>query len=154
MNIRRLFAAAAVLAAGIAAPVAAAADSTPALKVTGAYAYIDTLPSKQKLVKVVFETASALPRRADGLIQAGISIEGINHSIGSAKRGSRCYTGGSEIKGGSIPALRDGDVVRKGAKIGRTFTAEFFLRDGTSVTKKLKLRAERRGDDSGKPLGC
>ena len=154
MNIHRLFATAAVLAAGIAAPAAAAAGSTPALKVTGAYAYVNTLPSKQKLVSVVFKTASALPRGTNGSINAGISIEGVNHSIGTAKRGTRCYTGGSEIKGGSIPAIRDGEVVRKGAKIGRTFTVKFFLRDGTSVTKKLTLRAARPGDAGGKPLGC
>ena len=50
--------------------------------------------------------------------------------------------------------MKDNEVVRKGAKIGRAFTVKVFTRDGASVTKKLKLRAERKGDDSGKPLGC
>ncbi len=50
--------------------------------------------------------------------------------------------------------MRGIELGRKGAKLGRTFTVKFFLRDGTSVTKKLKLRAERPGDDRGKPLGC
>jgi hypothetical protein len=45
-------------------------------------------------------------------------------------------------------------LVRKGAKIGRSFTVRFFTRDGQQVTKKLVLRAERNGDDAGKPLGC
>lgn len=45
-------------------------------------------------------------------------------------------------------------MVRKAAKLGRTFTVKFFTRDGQSATKKLKPRAERRGDDSGKALGC
>jgi hypothetical protein len=144
----------AVLGVAAFAPAGNAA-SAPTLEVTGAYAYIDTIAaSKQKFVRVVFETASDLPRRGDGSIQAGVSIEGVNHSIGSARRGTRCYAGAAEIKGGSIATLKDGDVVRKGAKIGRTFTVKVFGRDGQSVTKKLKLRAERKGDDSGRPLGC
>ncbi len=43
-------------------------------------------------------------------------------------------------------------MTRKGARIGRSFTVRFFTRDGQSVTKKLVLRAERKGDDAGKPL--
>ena len=105
-------------------------------------------------MKVVFRTTSALPRRADGAIQAGVSIEGVNHSIGSARRGTNCYTGASEIKGGRIATLKNNEVVRKVAKVGRTFTVKVFTRDGRSVTKELTLRAERKGDDSGKPLGC
>ena len=104
-------------------------------------------------MKVVFPTTSALPRRADGAIQAGVSIEGVNHSIGSARRGTNCYTGASEIKGGRIATLKNNEVVRKIAKVGRAFTVK-VTRDGRSVTKKLTLRAERKGDDSGKPLGC
>lgn len=158
MTIRRILATAtatAVAATAAIAPAGHAADSAPALKVTGAYAYVDTISaSRQKFVRVVFGTSSVLPRRSDGAIQAGISIEGVNHSVSTAKRGTRCYTGAAEIKGGSIAALKDEQVVRKGAKLGRTFTVKFFARDGQSVTKKLKLRAERRGDDSGKPLGC
>jgi hypothetical protein len=148
-------AAAAVVSAVAFAPAGNAASTDSTLEVTGAYAYVDSIAaSKQKFVRVVFETAADLPRRGDGSIQAGVSIDGVNHSIGSAKRGTRCYTGASEIKGGSVATLRDNKVVRKGAKIGRTFTVKIFTRDGQSVTKKLKLRAERRGDDSGKPLGC
>ena len=158
MNIHRILTAAtasAVLGAAALAPVGSAADDTQTLKVTGAYAYVDTISaSKQKFVRVVFETAADLPRRWDGAIRAGISIDGVGHSISTAKRGSRCYAGAAEIKGGSIATIKDNEVVRKGAKIGRTFTVRFFTRDGASVTKKLKLRAERRGDDSGKPLGC
>lgn len=158
MTFRRILTAAtaaAVVSAAAFAPAGNAASTAPTLEVTGAYAYVDNIAaSKQRFVRVVFETASDLPRRGDGSIQAGVSIDGVNHSIGTAKRGTRCYTGASEIKGGSIATLRDGDVVRKGAKIGRTFTVKVFTRDGQSVTKKLTLRAERKGDDSGKPLGC
>ena len=157
MTLRRILisATATAVAATAAVAPAGAADGAPTLKVTGAYSYVDTIAaSKQKFVQVVFRTSSALPRRADGAIRAGVRIDGVSHSIGTAKRGTNCYTGAAEIKGGSIAALKDGDVVRKGAKLGRTFTVKFFTRDGQSVTKKLKLRAERRGDDSGKPLGC
>jgi len=159
MSLRRILTAAtatAVVGAGALAPLGSAADdAAPALKLKGAYAYVDSIPAaKQKFVKVVFRTSSALPRRFDGSIQAGVSIEGVNHSIGTAKRGTRCYTGLAEIKGGSIATLKNNEVVRKGAKIGRRFTVKVFTRDGQSVTKKLTLRAERKGDDSGRPLGC
>ena len=99
------------------------------------------------------KTKSPLPRRYDGSIQAGVAIEGVGHSIGSVKRGSTIYSGASEIKGHSIPTSKGGgQVSRKGAKIGRTYTVRFFTRDGQSVPKKLVLRAERKGDDTGKPL--
>jgi hypothetical protein len=138
---------------GVAAPLAGAADNT--LKITGAYLYRDHLAaSKQDFVRVVFRTTAPLPRRSDGSIQAGVSIDRVGHSIGTAKRGTTCYTGAAEIKRGSVATLKDGDVVRRGAKLGRTFTVNITTRDGRSVTKKLELRAERRGDDTGKPLGC
>ena len=149
-----LTAVAAVAAASF-APVAGAADApAPAsnLKVTGAYLYLDhNEASKQDFVRVVFRTADDLPRRADGAIQAGISIDGFSHSVGSAKKGAPIYTGAAEVKGNSITAL-NGESVRKGAKIGRSFTVRFFMRDGHHVTKKMTLRAERKGDDTGKPL--
>ncbi|HEY3189786.1 MAG TPA: hypothetical protein VGJ70_20010 [Solirubrobacteraceae bacterium] len=144
---------AAVAFGAVAAPLAGAADDT--LKVTGAYLYRDHLAaSKQDFVRVVFRTATPLPRRYDGSIQAGVSIDGVTHSLGSVKRGASCYTGATEIKGGSVATISGGKVVRAGAKIGRTFTVKISTRDGQSVTRKLKLRAERRGDDTGKPLGC
>jgi hypothetical protein len=144
----------AAVAAAALAPGAGAADTaTPTLDVKGAYLYLDhDAASGQKLVRVVFRTASALPRRYDGSIQAGTAIEGISHSIGSVKKGAPIYTGASEVKGGSIPRLVGGKVTRKGARIGRSFTVRFFTRDGQQITKKLVLRAERPGDDTGKPL--
>ena len=149
-----LTAVAAVAAASL-APAAGAAD-TPApastLKVTGAYLYLDhNEASNQDFVRVVFRTASELPRRSDGAIQAGVSIDGFSHSIGAARKGAPIYTGAAEVKGHSITAL-NGKSVRKGAKIGRSFTVRFFTRDGQKVTKKMTLRAERKGDDTGKPL--
>jgi hypothetical protein len=148
-----LTALAAVAAASL-APVAGAADSAPAQKldVSGAYLYLDhDSASRQDFVRVVFRTANDLPRRYDGSIQAGISIDGITHSIGAVKKGQPVYTGATEVKGHSITAL-NGKLIRKGAKVGRSFTVRFFTRDGQHVTKKMTLRAERKGDDAGKPL--
>jgi hypothetical protein len=147
-------AALAAVAAASLAPVAGAADSAPAQKldVSGAYLYLDhDSASRQDFVRVVFRTANDLPRRYDGSIQAGISIDGITHSIGAVKKGQPVYTGATEVKGHSITAL-NGKLIRKGAKVGRSFTVRFFTRDGQHVTKKMTLRAERKGDDAGKPL--
>jgi hypothetical protein len=147
--------AAAAVAVTALAPAAGAADNaaTP-LKVTGAYLYLDhNSASNQDFVRVVFRTANDLPRRADGSIQAGVSIEGVSHSIGSARKGAPIYTGASEVKGHSIPkSTGPGTVTREGAKVGRKYTVVIETRDGQKVTKKLTLRAERKGDDSGKPL--
>jgi hypothetical protein len=148
-----LTAVAAVAAASL-APAAGAADSAPAqkLEVTGAYLYLDhNDASNQDFVRVVFRTADDLPRRADGAIQAGVSIDGFSHSIGSVQKAQPIYTGAAEVKGHSITALNGKDI-RTGAKIGRSFTVRFFTRDGQHVTKKMTLRAERKGDDAGKPL--
>jgi hypothetical protein len=147
--------AAAAVAAAAFAPAAGAADNaTTPLKVTGAYLYLDhNSASHQDFVRVVFRTASDLPRRGDGSIQAGVSIEGVSHSIGSARKGAPIYTGASEVKGHSIPKSDGaGKVTREGAKVGRKYTVVFQTRDGQKVTKQLTLRAERKGDDSGKPL--
>jgi hypothetical protein len=147
--------AAVAVAASALAPAAGAADNAAApLKVTGAYLYLDHLAaSNQDFVRVVFRTADQLPRRSDGMIQAGVSIEGVGHSLGTARKGAPIYTGASEIKGHSIPKSNGaGSVTRIGAKVGRTYTVVISLRDGQKVTKHLKLRAERKGDDSGKPL--
>ena len=145
--------AAVAVAVSALAPAAGAADNaaTP-LKVTGAYLYVDHL-ANQDFVRVVFRTADPLPRRSDGMIRAGVSIEGVGHSLGTARRGAPIYTGASEIKGHSIPkSTGPGTVTRVGAKVGRTYTVVISTRDGQKVTKHLKLRAERKGDDSGKPL--
>ena len=143
----------AAVAATALAPAAGAADTpAPKLKIEGAYLYLDhNAASKQDFVRVVFRTGSDLPRRGDGAIQAGVSIDGFSHSIGSVKKGQPVYTSAAEVKGGWIGAL-NGASVRKGAKIGRSFTVRFFTRDGQRVTKKMVLRAERKGDDAGKPL--
>jgi hypothetical protein len=153
-KILALGAAAAVAAASF-APTAGAAASPASdykLDVTGAYLYLDhEKASDQDFVRVVFRTADDLPRRYDGAIQAGVSIDGVTHSIGSVKKGQPIYTGASEVKDHSITALNR-ESIRKGVKVGRSYTVRFFTRDGQRVTKKMTLRAERKGDDAGKPL--
>src|SRR3954447_20623678 len=140
---RKLIALAAVAGSALAAPTAMAQDAPKTtFKVTGAYLALDHV-GKQDFVQLVFKTASSLPRRYDGSIQAGAAIENVNHSIGSAKNGTTWYTALAEVKGGSIATTRPGSgaVIRKGAKVGRTYTVKMFTRDGQSVTRKLKLRA-------------
>jgi hypothetical protein len=144
----------AAVAATSLAPVAGAADSAPTQKldVTGAYLYLDhEKASGEDFVRVVFRTAEDLPRRADGALQAGVSIDGLSHSIGAMQKGAPIYTGAAEVKGHSITALNGKDI-RKGVKVGRSFTVRFFTRDGQRVTKRMTLRAERKGDDAGRPL--
>ena len=41
---------------------------------------------------------------------------------------------------------------REGGDEGPALTVRLFTRDGQRVTKKMTLRAERKGDDAGKPL--
>jgi hypothetical protein len=150
---RKLISLTAVAAASF-APAAGAADAAPAQKldVTGAYLYLDhDAASKHDFVRVVFRTSDDLLRRADGAIQAAISIDGFSHSIGSVTKGAPVYTGAAAVKGGSITAL-NGKSVRKGATVGRSYTVRFFLNDGKHIARKLTLRAERKGDDSGTPL--
>jgi hypothetical protein len=147
---------AACAAAAVAVPTAGAQDAPSApLQLDGAYLYVDSFaPANQRFVRVVFRTAEPLPRRGDGAIRAGVAIEGVNHSIGSARRGTRCYTAASVIRNGSIPTLRNNETGRKRARIGRTYTIKVTTRDGQTATKRLKLTRERRGDDRGRRLGC
>jgi hypothetical protein len=148
---------AAAIAAGALAPAAATADyAAPALQLKGAYLVTEHLKaSHQDFIRAVFRTAKPLPRRFDGLIRASGAIDGVGHSLGTAKRGTNCYTFLVPVKGGSI-AVSDGHngVERKGAKVGRKFTLTVEMRGGAKVTRTLRLRDKKPGDASGKPLGC
>jgi hypothetical protein len=145
-----------VVATAALAPAAGAAPSGSSshdLDVTGAYLYLDhDSASKKDFVRVVFETADPLPRRADGAIQATASIDSFNHSLASVKRGTSIYSAAAPVKGNSITSLNGNGVGRRGAKVGSTYTVRIFDRDGHKVTRKMKLRAERAGDDAGRPL--
>jgi hypothetical protein len=148
---------AAAVATAALAPGAMAADApAPKLELKGAYLYVDHIKaSHQDFVRVVFRTAKPLPRRYDGLIRAGASIEGVGHSIGTAKRATTCYTALSEIKGGRIAVhSADGKVAHRVAKVGRTYTFTLTTTDGQSVTRKLHLSRGFKGYATGRPLGC
>ncbi|HEY1274064.1 MAG TPA: hypothetical protein VGF25_04115 [Thermoleophilaceae bacterium] len=155
---RRVFipaATATIAATALAAAVGAAQAAAPVPTIEGAYLYLDhDTAGNQDFVRVVFRTAKPLPRRRyDDSISAGISIDGVSHSVASARKAASIYTGAAEVKGGSIATWHGGrTMTRMGAKIGRTFTVRFFTRQGPSVAKRLVLRAERKGDDSGRPL--
>jgi hypothetical protein len=148
----------AVLIASALAPAAGAdtASTTATPQLQNAYAYIQHLDaSGQNLLRVVFRTSAPLPRRYDGMIRAAGKIDGLGHSLGSAKHGTTCYAAGAEIKNGRTASLNaDGHVVRKRAKIGSTFRFDLVLPDGTTQARTVKLRANRPGYDSGRPLGC
>src|SRR3954447_11318113 len=148
---------AAAIAAGALAPAAATADyAAPKLQLKGAYLVTEHLKaSHQDFIRAVFRTTKPLPRRYDGLIRASGAIDGVGRSLGTARRGTTCYTFLVPVKGGSI-AVTDGNngITRKGAKIGRKFTLTVESRDGQKVTRTLKLRHKKAGDASGKPLGC
>jgi hypothetical protein len=159
MNLRTLsLAAATALSAAAIVPTAGAADAgaAPVLRLEGAYAYVQHIrASHQVFVRVVFRTGADLPRRYDGLIRAGGAIEGVGHSVATARRGTRCYAVAGEIKGGRIPVLgADGTLSHKRATLGARYRFELATKDGQSASGTLKLRAARPGDDSGRPLGC
>src|SRR3954449_5174662 len=155
-TIASLTTAAALATAAFAPGAMAAATAAPKLQLKGAYLVTEHLKaSHQDFIRAVFRTTKPLPRRYDGLIRASGAIDGVGHSLGTAKRGTTCYTFLLPVKGGSI-AVSDGNngITRKGAKIGRKFTLTVESRDGEKVTKTLELRAEHADDASGKPLGC
>jgi hypothetical protein len=140
---RKLMTLIVVLAAAVATVSGAGATTagtaaTPRLK--GAYLYRDHLAgSNQNFVRVVFRTASPLPRRFDGMIRAAAFIDGVGHSIGTIKRGTTCYTAASEIKGGSIAARGPGgSMIRKGAKLGRSFSFKLTTKGGGSVPRRAQ----------------
>lgn len=154
-NLLLTAAAATAIAAGATVP-AAGAETAASPKLEGAYAYVQQLAgSHQNLLRVVFRTSAKLPRRYDGMIRAGGKIDGVGHSVSTVKAGSTCYAVAGEIKGGRIAVIdHDGNVAHKRAKLGTRFRFDFVLKDGTTQTRTVRLRAEKRGDASGRPLGC
>jgi hypothetical protein len=147
--------AALAIAPGAGAQSTTGSDAQQAAKLAlkGAYLYVNHEVDGKDYVKLVFRAAQPLPRRYDGSIQAGAAIEGVRGSIGSVVKGAPIYTGAQMIKSGKISALiADGQIKKIAAKVGRSYRISVFTRDGQTVTKTLKLRTERPGDDTGKPL--
>jgi hypothetical protein len=91
--------------------------------------------------RVVVRLAEPIARRGDGAIRATISIDGVNVSVAGVRHGTTCYTGAV--------------VLKKKAKLGKAVQVGVALRDGDGkATEKGKLRAERPGDDHGRPAAC
>jgi hypothetical protein len=145
----------AAVAAAAFAPAAGATDqstSTP-IKVQGAYAYIDHLyPHNTPYLRVVFRTSAPLPRRFDGLIRAAGAIDGQPHSISTVRKPQSIYTVISPIRDGKITTIHGSQVAKRTAKVGRTYTFTLTVQGGQRVNEKVTLRAERKGDDSGRAL--
>jgi hypothetical protein len=156
----------ALLATGAAiTPLATAAQSAPAAKVTGAYLYIQKMNAVsgghaklQPFATLVFKTDRQLPRRFDGLIRAGASVAGQSGSVGSVHgKASRCYTVNARIKpDNTITGTRPGGKrLQTKARAGSRLHVEITTAKGaTTVKRTLTLRDAKPGDVTGKPLGC
>lgn len=130
---------------------AKAAD--PPVRITGAYAFLDTSYADGATTAVaVFRTAAELPRRADGMIQAVGALDGTNASLGAVKhrQGStrHCYQ--------VLVRLKDGRLPRGGkASAGTKHQLTVALRDGSAqATRTVTLVKAAPGYRSGQPLGC
>ncbi|WP_205697788.1 hypothetical protein [Conexibacter sp. SYSU D00693] len=160
---RKTFASVAALASAVAVVPATSAlaqsdapTTVESLEVVSAFAYVERdLPGPKDYVRVVVKTADELPRRFDGMIRAGGALDGVQHSMGSVRtaagKATRCYAFLAEIKDGKVRGTA------KKASIGSKHTVKVSAR-GTSGdlhdTISVTLRKERKGDGSGKALGC
>ena len=146
----------ALTAAALAPASALAASNTdrpPLPKVNGAYFYVDHMGKAGDYAHIVFRTADPIARGSQNSLEAGVAVEGVQYSVGTVDKAHNVYGAYVAITGGSIAARGAGDsVVRKGAKLGRTFKIVVMGRDGTKSARTVTLRAERRGDDAGRPL--
>jgi hypothetical protein len=147
--------------AALAAPVHdATVPATPqSLKIQSGYAYYDSFkPRNRPLVVVVVKTAGQLPRRFDGLIRAGGSLN--RHgggSIGSVGgKQTRCYTFSVPIKDGRFYPVAGATKGAKASPGKYTVTLHAKDADGTTISssKTINLRDRKPGDRSGKPIGC
>jgi hypothetical protein len=157
------FASLAVAAAAVPATAALAQThaptTVPKVELKGAYAFVDAYPPSNKpFAAVVFRTAHQLPRRFDGMIRAGGSLDGGHGgSVGSvrgahAKAGRHCYTFLVPMKDGRLRSAAHRSV-RAGTHHTLTVTARGPHGD---VKDSIRLTFEKKaaGDRSGKPLSC
>ena len=136
-----------------ASALAADADRPPLPKVTGAYFYVDHEGAAGDYAHVVFRTAEPIARGNQNSLQAGVAVEGVQYSVGTVNKAHNVYGAFVPIKGHSIPVrTADGTPKRTGAKLGRAFKIVVMGRDGTKFSRTVTLRAERKGDDAGRPL--
>jgi hypothetical protein len=128
------------------------------VKVEGGYAYYDSFrPLNKREIIVVVKTHGQLPRRFDGLIRAGGTLDGHGGgSVGSVGgKASKCYTFSIPLKDGRFYPTDDAPA-SKGSPGRYTVKMSAKDKDGNTVSssKTITLRDRRTGDRSGKPLGC
>jgi len=156
-SLTALSVAATVLPAGSALGADAGGTPTtvPSVKVTKAYAYVDTkIQPGTKYVHVVFKTKDELPRRYDGMIRASGALDQVGHSIGSVHgKASKCYGFYVKIVDGRI-ATKHGASAKIGSKHKLVVTARGDGGKDLSGVISVTLRKAKAGDASGKPLGC
>jgi hypothetical protein len=147
--------------AALAADSGSTAPATAAsVKVQSGYAYYDSFkPRNKRLIVVVVKTKGQLPRRFDGLIRAGGTLDkhrgGSMGSVGG--RATRCYTFTVPLKDGRFYPVDGGSG--KGAKAGPgryrvTISAKDADGKTVSSSKTINLRDRKPGDRSGKPTRC
>jgi hypothetical protein len=95
------------------------------------------------MVRLVFRTDVALPRRYDGLLGGGAIIAGHSASLGTVGRvgeEAHCYTAAARFP----------------AHIGRRYRVLIATDKGEPAPFDLRLvlRRARPGDARGRPLGC
>ena len=119
----------------------------------GAYFYVDHMGKAGDYAHIVFRTAGPIARGSQNSLEAGVAVEGVQYSVGTVNKAHNVYGAYVPIKGHSIPTrTADGTPRRTGAKLGRTFEIVVMGRDGTKDSRTVTLRAERKGDDAGRPL--
>jgi hypothetical protein len=135
---RTLLAVAGVAATALVPAAAHAAERAP--QITGAIAFPAVHPGAADDVLVTFRTATPLPRRADGLIQAQARYAGRGGSSLSSfsKHGHRCY----QLV-----------LPRKALRTNSTHTLALTV-DGRSATRRATLRAKAGRTAQLATIGC
>ena len=124
----------------------ATAAAAPARAPQAAPALVGTpylFRSGDGMVRLVFRTDVALPRRYDGLIGGGAIIAGHTGSLGTVggvDEQTHCYTAAARFR----------------ARIGRRYQVLIAAQQGAPAPfdLRLALRHARAGDGRGRPLGC
>jgi hypothetical protein len=127
-----------LLAAPAGATPARAPDPSPGL-VGAPYLFRDA----DRVVRLVFRTDQALPRRFDGLIGGGAVIAGRGASLGTVggvDEATHCYTAATGFRA----RLGHGYLVRISA----------LPDDPAPFERRIALRRKRPGDIRGRALGC
>lgn len=162
MSRKTITALTALAATAVLAPAAAIAQSdagttVDSVELKGVYSYPESYADGKPLIATVFRTEEALPRRFDGMIRAGASLDGLTSSVGSVKgkhgKSKHCYVILTRVVDGKIAAKKTS------AKVGSKHTFKVTARgtsgeDVSDQQSNLTITKKKTGDRSGKRLGC